>query len=155
MVTVFLGLAGLFPVLSEGAPRLARAGLATVAIAGAALVAFPVCLYAKTSGVALPVPPVAGFLLAGVATTVGVLLFGVASLHTGSPSGAVGVLLVATGATFVVLFGADLLYGGAPAWVDVAVTGVQAVLLLAVGYALPSATTRAGDAVEQVDVPSG
>lgn len=155
LVASFVGLLGLYPGLVDRVPRLARAGLVTVAIAGIALVAFPLCLLAKTSGIVLPTLPTVFFVIAMIATILGFLLFGVASLRTCVPSRTVGFLMLATVATFIVLFVADLMYGGSPRWLDFAVSGVQAVLLLTIGYALPTGPIPTEREDPQIDIISG
>lgn len=147
------GLFGLYPGLANQAPRLARAGSVTVAIAGIAFVAFPLCLSAKTAGIAIPAPPIVFFVIAMSAIILGFLLFGVATLRTQVHSREVGFLLLAIVATFIVLFLADLIYGGSPRWLDFAVNGVQSGLLLTIGYALPADPTSREE--PQIDIISG
>ncbi len=151
----FIGLAGLYPQLAARVPRLARAGLLTVAVAGLGSVAFPLCLLAKTSGTVLQPLPIIMFLITIAGTMGGFLLFGIASLRTRVPSRTVGLLIVATATTFVVLFAADMVYGGSPEWVDFVMSGIQAVLLLTVGYVLPTSLIPIGSAESQTTAMSG
>lgn len=155
LVASFVGLLGLYPGLVNRVPRLARAGLVTTAIAGVALTVLPACQLAKTTGIEPPAPPVVLFVIAMVAIILAFLLFGVASFRTGVPSRMVGLLMLAIVSTFVGLFVADLAYGGSPAWVDFAVNGVQAVLLLTVGRVLPTHPSPTEREEGQIEVVTG
>lgn len=155
LVASFVGLAGFYPRLADRKPRLARAGIVTLAMAGVALIAFPLCQMAKTSGVNLPIPPMVMYLIAMIGTMLGFLLFGAASLHTRIPSRSVGLLMMGTVTTFIVLFAADLLYAGSPAWLDFAVNGLQAILLLTIGFVLPTSSIPTEYGEPQTDIMSG
>lgn len=137
LIASFTGLAGLYPQLADRAPRIARVGVMTLAIAGIALVAFPLCQFAKTWGVDLQSLPIAVFLIAVIATISGFLLFGIVSLRTRVPSRMVGLLIIGTSITFIVLFVVDMIYGGSPVWADFIINLLQTLLLLTLGYVMP------------------
>lgn len=100
--------------------------------------AFPLCQFAKTWGIDLQALPIVVFLIAIGGTIAGFLLFGIASLQPHVPSRTGGLLILATATTFIVLFAADMIYGGSPVWVDFVLNGIQALLLLTMGYAMPA-----------------
>jgi hypothetical protein len=154
-VAAFVGLAGLYPGLREGSPTLARSGLAAVVVAGIGLFVFPLCLLGGKSGVPIPAPPIVAFVAAMGAIVLAFLLFGLGSVRGDDHPPSVGLLMLALVGTFVVLLGADLHYGGAPAWVDVAVNAIQAPLLVGIGYLLPVRATPTGREHDQVGVTSG
>lgn len=151
----FVGLAGLYPGLADRTPRLAHAGLGSVTVGTIAIVVFPLCQLAKTSGIGLPAPPFILLLVFMAATVLGFLLFGVACLRTGVYSSAVGVLILAIASSFLVVFAGDLALGGSPAWLNFATNGVQAVLLMAIGYVLPSEPLPGEREETQVEAVSG
>lgn len=154
LLAAFVGLAGLYPALADAVPRLARTGLGAAVLAGAGLVVFPLCALAKSAALPVPFPPILAFVAAMVAILLAFLTFGIAGLWSGALPRTVGVLLLATMATFVVLFAADMAYGGSPEWVDFGVGSVQALLLLRVGQLLP--TTGPDERVAKVtDAASG
>lgn len=140
LLASFTGLAGVYPQLTDRAPRVARAGVTTMVIAGIALVAFPLCQIGKTWGLDLQPLPIVVFLLAILGTIGGFLLFGIASLRTRVPSRAVGGLLLATATSFIVVFIVDMVYRGSPVWADSVMNGGQALLLLTTGYVMPTNT---------------
>lgn len=154
-VAAFVGLAGLYPGLRERSPTLARSGLAAVVVAGIGLLVFPLCLLGAKAGVPLPAPPVLAFVAAMGAILLAFLLFGLGSLRNDDHPRSVGLLMLALVGAFGVLLAADLHYGGAPAWVDVAVSGVQAPLLVGIGTRLPVGSAPTGRENVQVDVTSG
>lgn len=154
LLAAFAGLVGLYPGLAVGTPRLARAGLAAVALAGVGLVVFPLCALAKSASLPVPVPPLLAFVAAMLALILGVLVFGVASLRSDAHPRSVGLLLLGLVGTFVALFAADLAYGGSPAWVDAGMGAVQAVLLVRIGQVLP-ATVPSERAAGRLDAASG
>lgn len=155
LLAAFAGLAALYPGLADRSPRLARAALGSVTVGAIAIVAFPLCQLAETSGIGLPAPPVVLLLVFMGATVLGFLLFGVACLRTGVYSNAVGVLLVAIVSSFLVLFAGDLAFGGSPAWLNFAANGVQAVFLLAIGRVLPTYPHPGEREETQVEAVSG
>lgn len=140
LIASFIGLVGLYPQLVDRAPRIARAGVMTLVIAGIALVVFPLCQFAKTWGIDLQSLPIVVFLIAVIATISGFLLFGIASLRTRVPSRKVGFLIIGTSITFIVLLVLDMIYGGSPVWVDFIMSMIQSFLLLTLGYAMPTNT---------------
>lgn len=147
VVTVTVGLFGLYPRVNDRAPWLALAGAGAAAVAGvAALVLIALAAIALVAGIArLPVPePMGAFAALGLSMagglSLGLLLFGGASWRTAIPSRAVGGLLIAGGAALLAPVAVELLgpaFGVAtPAWLLFGAIGAVALDTLAVGYGL-------------------
>jgi FtsH-binding integral membrane protein len=153
LVVAFAGLVGLYPGLRDREPRLARAGMALVAVAVMGLIVFPLCLLAETSGIPLPAPPIVAFVGAMLAIILVFVLFGAASLRSGVHSRVVGLLLLMLVATFVGKVIADLVYGGSPAAVNGIVNGIQSGILFSISYSLPA--DPAQDQDPQIKIISG
>lgn len=146
-----VGLFGFYPRLADSALRLSRAGVVAITLAaGSLLVAIIGDLFGPTSppGV-LKLLPVSIL----VFSTLGFLLFGLASLQTDVPSRTVGVLLLvaaislivfAVGITFTFVHSRTL---------ALANSGAFAVALVATGYRIqthPSPTSHAESAPDSV-----
>ena len=155
LIASFIGLGGLYPRLVEQVPRLARTGITTIVIAGIALIAFPLCLFAKTSGVDLHSLPIIVFIIAMVSIIGGFSLFGIATLRAQVPSRTVGLLILATVVTYMILFVGDMVFNGSPGWLNFAMSGIQALFLLAIGYILPSSILPSESNESQIATISG
>lgn len=147
LVAAAVGLLGLYPRLADHTPRLALVSAAAAAVAGVSfLVLFAWVVPARLLD--QPLPP--GVLLVGAVAVMfwGFLLFGVASLWTGVPSRTVGMLLLAVVGILLAYLGGQAVYGGdAPAWVSPAVTGLLALVTLALGYVHPTGVAPSDRAV--------
>lgn len=144
----FIGLFGLYPRLIERTPKLSRAGLVVVAIGAVAVTGILISLVAF--GGETPPGPLAllPMLVLGF-STLGFLLFGVASLRTSIPSRTVGILLLVASATTIgFIVGLTFIHSHMLARID---TWVYAGTLLAIGYLLQTRhapTDRANPAAD-------
>lgn len=143
LVATFIGLLGLYPNLTDNSPRLARAGLGILTVAGVGLIViFAWVLVGNilqmVAGMEVPTKP-PGIV---IAATVGgyvmtVLLFGIASLRNADPSRTVGYLLLGLVGAFTIPVIAGVIWGGYPGeWMAVVVSGLQAAVIIAIGYSL-------------------
>lgn len=141
LLVALVGLLGFYPRLVIRTPRLARVSAAVVVVAGLGL-AVLVVWASITTLLNQPMPPGVLLILSLVAVIVGFLLFTAASLLTGIPSRTVSLLLVAFVVTWVVGLALSFVaFGGqAPDWLAVALNGVSAVVMLAIGYDLRTDT---------------
>jgi hypothetical protein len=155
-VAAFVGLLGLYPAVGDRSPKLARAGalLAVIGLVGGTVTA--VANLGQLVG-AIPEPPAwfaALNLLLVLGIVPGFLAFAVAVLRTGADSRTVGILLLAPAVLFVVnIVRVALLGPRAPTGAPFVLGGGQALVLLAIGYALRTSrqptdrTERATDSV--------
>jgi hypothetical protein len=129
-----VGLLGLYPQLAGQSPWLALVSAIAAGVAGVGFVLlFLWVIPARLLDQSLP----PGILLVVTVAMlfVGFLLFGITSLRTAVPSRTVGFLLLAVvGILLVYLAGQAVYSGDTPAWVSPAVTGLLAVVSLALGY---------------------
>lgn len=143
VVLSFVGLLGLYPTLSDAAPRLARAGKL---LAVGPTVFFSVVLVSCTV-----LAPLIGFpslktlvpsflIIAGgilLLFAVAMTLFAVASLRTAVPSRPVGSLLLVIAAAWFAFFGITWVYApNTPVWMTFVQTAMMAVPMTAIGYRL-------------------
>jgi len=137
----FLGLLGLYPGLADRSPLLARAG-AVCAVLGA--VGFTLTFGLGVAEVVEITPPAwleAVQLLNFVGLVLGFLLVGVASLRTDAQARTLGALLLVPAIVFTVNIARVALLGAwTPSWAPFLLGGLQALAMLAIGYALRSAS---------------
>jgi hypothetical protein len=147
LVAGIVGLLGLYPGLAGRTPRLARVSAGLVALAGVGISVLLVWFITVTL-LNQPDPPGVLLILSILVAALGIIMLGIASVRTGVPSRAVGLLVLAIPATLV---GGLLLvyvgYGGdSPDWTSPAIGIVMAVLLLAIGYRLRTEPVSADSA---------
>lgn len=158
LLASLVGVVGLYPSVSDRAPRLALAGVASATVAGTMLVVLlgwtlGATLLPPVSGLVVGPPPGVVFVSLPVTMTLGSVLFGVASLRSGVPSRTVGGLLLAFATPWIVVLAATPVYGAAfPRWLTLAVYGPLPVVMLATGYAIRagSVPTEREDATTDV-----
>lgn len=153
VVTVSVGLLGLYPQVNDRTPRLALAGAGAATVAGAAALGLIALV-----GVALGSEIVDGFTvsepmrvfaLLGLSMaggfSLGLLLFGVATWQTEIPSRTVGILLIAGGVALlapVVVEFLGLAFGvNTPLWLLFPVIGGVALDTVVIGYSLRTRAT--------------
>lgn len=137
-LAAYVGLLGLYPRLSEHASRLTGAGAVFVGVAGAAIIGFGGGAGAALLAVGPLEPPAVAQLLlpvAVIATILGFLLFGVASLRAGVPSRTAGGLLLIPPATYLLMM-TSMVAGVAPDWSAFVLASIQAVAHVAIGVVL-------------------
>lgn len=152
VTTISVGLIGLYPRVNDRVPGVALAGVGAAAVAGVAalgliaLVGFALVgevVLGTTVSEPMGVFAVLSLSMAG-GFSLGLLLFGVASWRTGTPSMTVGALLFAGGIALlapVVIELIGLRFGmDTPAWLLFPVIGAIALDALAIGYSLRSRT---------------
>lgn len=135
LVAAIIGLLGFYPRLADRTPRLARISAGLVAVAGAAI-SIQLVWFVIATLLNQPDPPGGPLMLSILVAALGFILFGIATLRTGVPSRAVGLLLLAVPAAllggFLLVF---VIYGGnSPDWTSPAIGIVMSVLLLVIGY---------------------
>jgi hypothetical protein len=148
MVAAYIGLLGLYPQLSDHAPRLAGAGAVFISIAGVAIIGFGGGVGSAILAAGQPDPPAITQLLwpvTLVTTIVGFLLFGVASLRTRVPSRMAGFLLLVPPITYILMM-AGIVVGFTPGWSTVTLSSIQAGAHLAIGVVLRNDGMSAGRA---------
>lgn len=153
LIVMLVGLLGLSPRLADWTPRLARASAVIAAIAGISTVVL--LLWASSTQLLnQSLPP--GILVIVTVTLIvlAIILFCIASLKTGTPLRAVGLLLLVFVATWLGVFGVVMVYGPAN-WIAIFVNGVSFIVLLAIGYLLrtKSALTDREEAKPAPDSP--
>lgn len=134
LILSLVGMLGFYRLLAERVPRLAQTAALVVGIAGIGFILL--ILWASiTTILNRPDPPGALLILSLGAIVLGIILFTLASLRTHVPSPKVSLLL----GTFVVawiltlILGFVVFGGDAPDWLAVAINGVSAVVMLAIG----------------------
>lgn len=152
-----VGLPGFYPYVADESPRLALGGVVAATVAGASIALTTVGKIALdllgVIGFTEEGPLLAGFFLWLIAFFLSMLFYGVASVRTGEPSRAVGLLLlvivVEPAATLLNdLVGVDVGIG-----IAYATLGIAGAALLAIGYFLRIETVpsrRADPAPETV-----
>lgn len=148
VLTASVGLLGLYPRVNDRAPRSALAGAGAATVAGVAALGLLALVGVALVGEVLVgrsvSDPGGAFALLGLSMAggfaLGLLLFGVATRRTGTPSRAVGGLLTAGGAALLVPVVVELL-GPAlgvstPPWLLFPVIGGVAVDAALIGYVL-------------------
>lgn len=153
VVTVSVGLLGLYPQVKDRTPRLALAGAGAATLAGAAalgLIALVGIAVGSEFAVGLTVSePTSVFALLGLSTaggfSLGLLLFGVATWQTAAPSRTVGGLLIAGGVALLAPVVVELLgpaFGvNTPPWLLFPVIGGVALDTAAIGCSLGTRAT--------------
>lgn len=147
LVAAIVGLMGFYPGLARRTRRLALVSVGVIAVAGIVVPAFLMWFLVGTFlNVSGPVTPLG--ILMFLVVALGLLLFGIASVRTGVPSRAAGMLVLAIPtAIFTWLTVGIVVYGGdVPAWMAPAIGAVMTVLLFAIGTHLrteDAATERA------------
>lgn len=135
----FVGLVGLYAPLRAEGSRLARAGIAALAIAAIGLVVLLVWIGALTAmyGVDSVKPPGAVILVTILLVLLGYVLIGLASVRQAVPSRTVGLLLLVPPGTLGLMVATGIAYGGnPPGWTSFVFSGMQAVAHLSLGYLL-------------------
>lgn len=152
------GLLGLYPDLSEQAPRHALAGgLATVIAAGVTIGVFVWLIVHQiltaTSYFATPgSPPRLAFVSLVVAMALGFTVVGTASVRVAVPSRTVGGLLVALAIPWVVVLSAGAVYGPEiPVWISLSTYGAIPVGLLATGFVVWRNASMTGHEIPSPD----
>lgn len=149
VVVVFIGLLGFYPVVADAAPRLSLGGAVTSAIGGAAITVAVV----GSIGVAVTTqqpfgegpswgPPL--LTLAFILALLSFLSYGIASSRTNCPSRTVGLLLLVPVVVFLgqaVLLLSKILAAFVLATAQLALAGIVAIALIAVGYRLQTDAT--------------
>lgn len=154
VLSVSIGLAGLYPQVTNRAPRLALAGVGAAVVAGIAalgLIALVgVALVGEVaSGLSLS-EPMSVFTALILSMTsgfaVGFLLFGIASWKSGTPSRTVAGLLIVGGVALLAPVGVELsglvFDTETPVWLLLSVLGLIALDILAIGHTLRPRTSR-------------
>lgn len=95
VLAAIVGLLGLYPGLADRLPRLTRAGLVLIGVPGAVWAVLLTWGIGAEISPAIQPPPIAVVTVVFLPIFLGALLYGSASLYTGVPSRAVGVLLLA------------------------------------------------------------
>lgn len=153
-----VALPGFYPYIADKSPRLARGGIVAVAVGLLSLVVTIggsiVLDLLGVSGFMEEGPLLAGFFLMLVAFLLGIVLYGIASVRTGEPSRAIGVLLVLV----VVEPGTALLNDlvGVDIGINVAylTLGFAGVAFLAIGLLLRTAAVSADRAEPTPETPA-
>lgn len=160
LVATFVGLLGLYPMLTDQSPRLARAGVGILAIATVGLVVIFAWILAanllpQVTGIDVPAQPPSIFIMLTVSGyVITVLSFAVASLWTAVPSRTVGFLLFTLVGVFALPVIAGLLWGEYPReWMAVVVSGWQAAAMLGIGYTLRLESTMTDRTKASADSP--
>lgn len=131
----FAALFGLYPVLADRSPWLARAVAVLITVGAVGHVALAAANLGQLVGVVQDRPAWVGPLnLTRFFALAGFLVFGVASLRSDADVRTLGVLLILLPVIDVVGFGS--LASGAPEWLLPVFIGAQALVLLAIGYSI-------------------
>ncbi|MEF8826340.1 MAG: hypothetical protein V5A27_08405 [Halapricum sp.] len=156
-LVALLGLLGLYPVLVDRTPRLARVAVAVAAIPLAGWVVMTATQFLTVAGVVPSMtdalPGAVGMLVA-VSTALTYVLFGVATLRVGGDSRTVGVLVLAPAALIVVLLVASLVME-ASAILGLIIGGGFALSMLALGARLRSWDRRTEYTAPTTDATAG
>ena len=151
VVTVSVGLLGLYPRVNDRTPRLALAGVGATTVAGVAALGLIALVGVAVGGefVAMPsiAEPMSVFTLLGLSmasgSSLGLLLFGIATWQTEVPSRTVGGLLMAGGLSLLFPVVVELLcltFGvNTPPWLLFPVIGGIALDTMVIGYRLKNA----------------
>lgn len=143
-----VGLLGLYPVLVDRTPRLARVSVVGATVAAVGWLLITAFALAEAVGILPPLEEIGVFgaviiLLSGMTMMLAYVGTGVASLRTGIHSRYLGLLLLAPPAIFAVMLTQAVLFAQfrlfsetIMAWSAVALSGGQAVAHLGVGYLL-------------------
>lgn len=156
-LVALVGLVGLYPVLVDRTPRLARAAVAVAAIP---LVGWLVMTVAQLLTVAGMVSSLTGALpgsllmLVPVSTILTYGLFGVSTLRVGEGSRTVGLLVLAPGALIVVLL-VDAVITGTSVLDGLVIGGCLALSMLTLGYHLRAWDRPTGHAAPTGDATAG
>lgn len=139
LVAAIIGLLGFYPGVARRTRRLALVSVGITAVAGIVVPTFLMWFLAGTF-LNVPGPGVPLGLLMFVVVALGFTLFGIASIRTGEPSRAAGMLVLAIPtAIFAWLAVGIVVYSGdVPAWMSPAIGAVMTVLLFAIGAHLRS-----------------
>lgn len=143
IIITYVGLLALYPWYAARRPRLARASLMLVmlpTIVVAVLLIWGVAHHLPIGAVPSPIglAPVGLILmLTFLLFSIGVGLFGVASLQTMVPSRRVGFLLLALATIWIGLLLVSSVYGSKlPVWLDFITVGLMAICSMGIGRAL-------------------
>lgn len=154
LILSYIGLLGLYPRVADQAPRLSRAGLMLVLVPVLLLIVLTVALLASSGPPFSESVGAALFMAIFVGFAVGVVLFGVAILQTGTPSRAVGISLLGFAAGWFVLLGASIIYGfPISEWLTFLSDGIMAISLLATGFLLYTGASPLGHTETSGGVP--
>lgn len=137
-LVALVGLIGLYPVLVDRTPRLARGAGAVAVVPLAGWLLMTITQFLTIAGIAsslIDTLPGAVIMLVPVATFLTYVLFGAATLRAGEGSRMVGILVLAPAALIVVLLAGSALTEAA-AIVGLVVGSGLAVSMLALGYRL-------------------
>ena len=155
---VFVGLIGLYPRVANGSPRLSLGGLGT---SGIAWVVWSITMLAAigvdiTSERTIADPSWGPPLLAGafVLALLSFLIYGLASTWSESPSRTLGILLLIPVVAFLgqaMLLVSKILTGDVIAVLQLALGGITAIVLIAVGYLLQNDTGQAASSESRVE----
>lgn len=149
-----LGLLGLYRTVADQSRRTATVGAIGAGILFIVFMVISVASIAEELGLLAPLEEAGPIglmivLLAGIATLVSYIPFGIASIRSRHLSLTVGLLLFAMPATFFIMLGQGAA-GVATAWNAFALGSTQAVVHLGIGFTLPRASeqsqaTRGGE----------
>lgn len=137
-LVALVGLLGLYPVLVDRTPRLARAACAVATVPLAAWFVMTVTQFLTVAGVVSSITdvlPEAFVVVVPVSTILTYVLFGVSTLRVGGDSRTAGLLVLAPAALLVVFLVASVVTG-ASAVLGLVIGGGLALSMLALGYTL-------------------
>lgn len=154
LLVTIVGVLGFYPGLADRGSRLGLAGAVLVGVAGITIVVV-LGWGVIASLLNQPLPP--GGLAAVIVLLIvfGMLLLGVASVRSASPSRIAGLLVLVLVATWLVwLAGIAGVLGGNPEWSSAAFGAVLSIVTLAIGIHLRTGSTRTGRAESATDSPA-
>lgn len=156
VLTVSVGLLGLYPQVNDRTPRLALAGAGAATVAGVAALGLVALVGIAVGGEFVTVltvsEPMSAFTLLGLSMasgfSLGLLLFGIATWQTEVPSRTVGGLLMAGGLSLlfpvVVEFLGPTFGVNTPPWLLFPVIGGVALDTMVIGYSLETRAVISG-----------
>lgn len=152
LVAVTVGFLGLYPLLSDRAPRLTLVSAAVVTVMGVAAVALfgVVTVNGFVAGIQLSFLPV--YFLTVSTAILGFALFGVGSLWTNTPSRTVGWLVLGPPTVLVIMLGTAPM--NPPEWSAPLISAVFSVALLAIGIGLRTSPTQLDRTSQSMDSSS-
>lgn len=145
LLAASVGIVGLYPRVSETAPRLSLAGVIAVVLAGVGaliVIAWPVVSVATGGSADPPIWYSVGLLDALVLNAVGFLLFAIGTLRTNVFTQTIGALLLVPPVMWVLLF---IVGGMTSVNPDVFVYPIMSAALLTLGYHIRNESVSPGD----------
>lgn len=140
LIIALVGALGFYPQLADRRPQLALVSMAPIAVAGLALpIVFAWAILASLLEESLPPGSIALAII--VLIFIGLLLFGVASVRTETPSRTGGLLLLALVGTWLAWFAGFGVWGAhdLPGWWSPTFSVVTTSVTLGIGYVLYTA----------------